>query len=174
MASKIVIAKAKNVRGSAQKAKIPADVVRGMMVEQAMDILEYMPKKAAKDVQKVLASAAANATHNYEMDVENLRIKDIRVDKAMKIRRIKPKSRGMASVIHKHYSHITVELSDISDPLEESEKKPTSKKTEKASQNKGKVDAEVKPETKKTSQAKSKKSTKTKKSTVAKKAATKK
>ncbi len=129
-----VIAKANRVRGSARKARIPADVVRGMMVEEALAILEYMPKKAAADVYKVVHSAKANAVHNYNMDPEKLKIDKIQVGESMRLRRIKPKSRGMASVIQKHFCNISVELVEkgAEDKGEKENKKDAGKKTPKA------------------------------------------
>ncbi len=125
-----VIAKAKNIRGSARKARIPADVVRGMMVDEALAILEYMPKKAAADVYKVVNSARANAIHNYNMNPERLKISNIQVGQGMKLRRIKPKSRGMASVINKQFNNITVEVIEVSDEEPKTvEKEETGKKT---------------------------------------------
>lgn len=118
---KTIVAKAKNVRGSAQKARIPAMIVKGMTVTEALPILEYMPKSAAKDVYKVVNSAKANAVHNNNLDEDNLFIKDVRVDKSASYRRMKAGSRGGAIFFHKHFCHITVELGLLSEVEESKE-----------------------------------------------------
>lgn len=123
----IVIAKAKNVRGSAQKARIPARVVEGMKVTDALPVLEYMPKKAALDVYKVVKSAAANATNNNGMNIDNLIVKSVRVDRAFGLKRYKSAARGMARPIKKHFCHIMVELVDSSKVQRKEVKKAVSK-----------------------------------------------
>ncbi|GAB4285154.1 MAG: hypothetical protein Kow0081_2810 [Candidatus Dojkabacteria bacterium] len=145
-----IVAVAKNVRGSARKARIPAEVVKGMLVEEALPVLKYIEKSAAKDVWKVINSAKSNAIHNYGVAPENLVIENIRVDKGMRLRRYKAGSRGMARPIHKHFCHITVELRDLSKPesKEQVQVKSINEKKEK-SQGKKSVKSETKIENKK-------------------------
>ncbi|MDQ6984968.1 MAG: 50S ribosomal protein L22 [Candidatus Dojkabacteria bacterium] len=104
---------AKNIKGSVQKVKIPVDVVRGMSVDDALPILEYMPKKAAKDVYKVLFSARANAINNYNLNPDHLYIKEIRVDKARRLKRYKSGSRGRVKPISREFSTVSVSIVDI-------------------------------------------------------------
>ncbi|MCA9381641.1 50S ribosomal protein L22 [Candidatus Dojkabacteria bacterium] len=146
MDTKRVIAKAINVKGSARKARIPADVVRGMNVNDALAVLEYMPKGAAKDVAKVIASAKANAEHNFNIDGDNLKVAKVYVGIGMRLKRMKPKSRGMASVINKHFCNITVELTE--DRAESGTVKPKASKVEKKEKEEVKAEKTVKKTTK--------------------------
>ncbi len=123
----------KNVRGSARKARIPAQVVTGMKVVEALPILQYMEKKAARDVWKVVKAAQADAVHNFQLNGDDLVVKSVRVDQAMRIKRFKPKARGMTRPIARPFCHITVELVNLTD------KKPKEvKKSEKVVKKKSK------------------------------------
>jgi large subunit ribosomal protein L22 len=75
-----VAASLKGARISAQKARLVADQVRGMPVEEALNLLEFSPKKAAHLVKKILDSAIANAENNEGADVDELKISSIYVD----------------------------------------------------------------------------------------------
>ena len=131
MSGKKVIAKANRVRGSARKARIPADVVRGMMVNDALSTLEYISKKAASDVYKLIHSARANAIHNYNLNPEKLKIDKIMVGQSTGLKRIKPKSKGMANVIRKHFNNMRVELIEVGNEDLNSENNKSVKKTKK-------------------------------------------
>lgn len=159
MSNTRVIAKATRVRGSARKARIPADVVRGMMVNEALPILEFMPKKAAKDVYKVISSAKANAVHNYNLNEDSLKIDRIEVGESMRLRRMKPKSRGMGAIIKKHFCNIRVELVDVtkSEEVVKVEKKADKKSEKQAEEKKSAKKATKKSEPKKKTATKSKK-----------------
>ncbi len=77
-----VTAKLSGAALSAQKARLVADQVRGKPVAEALDLLTFSPKKAAKLVKKVLQSAIANAEENNGMDIDELRVSTICVDEA--------------------------------------------------------------------------------------------
>ena len=109
-----VAAKLSGARLSAQKARLVADQIRGKHVEQALDILEYSPKKAAALIKKVLESAIANAEHNEGADVDELKVSTIFVDEAFTMKRIKPRAKGRADRILKRNCHITVKVADAS------------------------------------------------------------
>ena len=113
MDNNLITAKAKFVRGSAKKARIPVDIVRGMMVDKALPYLDYMPKALAKDVYKVVASAKSNAVNNFNLNPSDLVIYDIRVDSANIIRRFKAGSRGRNKPIKRQNCHIVVHLKSI-------------------------------------------------------------
>lgn len=103
-----VHASAKNVRRSARKVRLVADVVRGRTVTEALSILRFMPQYAARDVEKVIKSAAANAENNYDLDVEGLRVYRILVDEGMTLKRFKPGAHGRVKPRLKRSSKISV------------------------------------------------------------------
>ena len=99
---------AKHVRIAPRKIRIVADLVRGKNVSEAMAILKFTPKVGSKVVEKVIRSAAANAEHNNDMNVDALYISEIFVDQDSTMTRIHPRSRGQAFKILKKSSHVTV------------------------------------------------------------------
>ncbi|MEH6580909.1 MAG: 50S ribosomal protein L22 [Halioglobus sp.] len=110
-----VAAKLKGARISAQKARLVADQVRGMAVEDALTLLEFSPKKAAHLVKKVLDSAIANAENNEGADVDELKVSSIYVDEGMTMKRLRPRAKGRADRILKRSCHITVKVADGED-----------------------------------------------------------
>jgi large subunit ribosomal protein L22 len=102
----------KFARGSAQKARLVADQIRGEHVEKALEILTFSNKSAAALVKKVLNSAIANAEHNEGADIDELIVKTILVDDGPTMKRIRPRAKGRADRIIKRTSHITVIVSD--------------------------------------------------------------
>lgn len=106
------IAKHRYARTSAQKARLVADLVRGLSVDKALNILTFSPKKAAVLVKKVLESAIANAEHNEGADIDALRVATIMVDEGPSMKRIRPRAKGRADRILKRTAHITVVVSD--------------------------------------------------------------
>jgi large subunit ribosomal protein L22 len=102
----------KYIRISPQKARLVADVVRGMGVDQAITTLRFMPKKGAAIIQKVLESAVANATHDDQADVDTLYVKKIVIDGGPSLKRIRARAQGRANRIIKRTSHITVVLDE--------------------------------------------------------------
>ena len=99
---------AKHVRIAPRKIRIVADLVRGKNVSEAMAILKFTPKVGSKVVEKVIRSAAANAEHNNDMNVDALYISEIFVDQDSTMKRIHPRSRGQAFKILTKSSHVTV------------------------------------------------------------------
>jgi len=102
----------KYIRISPQKARLVADVVRGMGVDQAITTLRFMPKKGAGIIKKVVESAVANATHDEQADVDKLYVKKIIIDGGPSLKRISPRAQGRATGIIKRTSHITVVLEE--------------------------------------------------------------
>lgn len=98
----------REARLSAQKARLVADQVRGLKVEQALNTLTFSTKKAAPIIKKVLLSAMANAEHNEGLDIDDLFVVRIFVDEASKLKRFSPRAKGRANRIVKHSCHITV------------------------------------------------------------------
>ena len=103
-----VKAVAKYVGISHRKLGLVADVARGKKVDEALAILNFTPTPAAREVAKVVKSAAANAENNFQMPLSDLRVVNILVDQGSTLKRIRPQARGRASPILKHSSHITV------------------------------------------------------------------
>ncbi|WHZ20581.1 MAG: LSU ribosomal protein L22p (L17e) [Rhodanobacteraceae bacterium] len=100
----------RGARISAQKARLVADMVRGMPVGTASAVLEHTNKKAAHLVRKVLLSAVANAENNVGADVDELKIARIYVDEGAVMKRMHARAKGRGARILKRTSHITVEV----------------------------------------------------------------
>ncbi len=100
----------RGARISAQKARLVADMVRGMPVGTASAVLEHTNKKAAHLVRKVLLSAVANAENNVGADVDELKVARIFVDEGAVMKRMHARAKGRGSRILRRTSHITVEV----------------------------------------------------------------
>jgi large subunit ribosomal protein L22 len=107
-----VSAQARFVRQPAAKVRRVLDLVRGMPVEGARQVLRLTPRGAAQPVAKVLASAVANAEHNHALDVEDLVVAEAFADEGPTLKRYQPRARGRATRIRKRTSHITIVVSD--------------------------------------------------------------
>jgi ribosomal protein L22 len=105
-----VRASARFVRVAPRKARLVADQVRGMNVPDARTLLTFSPRGAARDIARLLDSAAANAEANHELVADELRIADLRVDEGPILKRWRPRARGRATRIQKRTSHLSVEL----------------------------------------------------------------
>jgi large subunit ribosomal protein L22 len=107
------LAKARFVRMSPTKCRRVVDLVRGLPVNEALAILRYSPQAAAEPVAKVVASAAANAENNFDMDPETLVVAVAMVDEGPTLKRIRPRAQGRAYRIRKRTSHITIEVESV-------------------------------------------------------------
>lgn len=103
-----VAAKLKFARISPQKARLVADQVRGLPVENALQILTFSPKKASAMVRKVLESAIANAEHNEGADIDELKVSRVFIDEGPTLKRMRARAKGRGNRILKRTSHITV------------------------------------------------------------------
>ena len=103
-----VQAVAKGVTISPKKLKWIVQSVRGMKVTDALNTLKFLPSPAAREVAKVVKSAAANAENNLMLNQDDLRIVSIHADKGQVLKRIRARPRGRASRILKRSSHVTV------------------------------------------------------------------
>jgi large subunit ribosomal protein L22 len=106
------VAKHRYAKISAQKARLVADLVRGLTVEEATNVLAFSPKKGAELIRKVLNSAVANAEHNHGADIDELRISQIFVDEGPTMKRFHARARGRGDRILKRSCHITVMVAD--------------------------------------------------------------
>jgi large subunit ribosomal protein L22 len=102
------LAQARFVRMTPMKCRRVIDLVRGMDVEQAADILRFDTHAAAEPIGKVLASAVANAEHNKDLNRRDLYIAQAYVDEGPTLKRFRPRAQGRAFRIRKRTSHITV------------------------------------------------------------------
>ena len=107
-----VSATLRHARISPQKCRLVADLVRGRPVGQALAVLSYTPKKGARLVRKVLESAIANAEHNLEADIDELKVARIEVDAAPVAKRFHARAKGRGNRIIKRLSHIKVTVAD--------------------------------------------------------------
>jgi large subunit ribosomal protein L22 len=110
-----VSATAKYLRGSTRKARLVVQAIRGRPVEEAAALLRFMPQAAARDVAKVLKSAAANAENNHNLSADDLVVLDARADEGPTMKRWQPRAQGRAFPIHKPMTHITVTVGDGED-----------------------------------------------------------
>jgi large subunit ribosomal protein L22 len=106
----VVNASARFVRVAPRKARLVADQVRGMPLEDAIPLLRFSTRSAAQDIRKLIESAAANAETNHDLVADDLLIKDIHVDEGPTLRRYRPRALGRATRINKRTSHIAVAL----------------------------------------------------------------
>ncbi len=107
-----VSATLKQAHISPQKARLVADQVRGLPVENALNILMFSKKKAAGMLRKVLESAIANAEHNEGADIDELKVSAIFVNEARTLKRFRARAKGRGTRILKRNSHITVKVGD--------------------------------------------------------------
>jgi len=108
-------ATAKYVRASASKARVVLDLIRGLDVVSADQVLQFTDRHIARDVRKVLASAVANAVNNDDQDAEELFVVACFADEGPTLKRFRPRARGRASRINKRSCHITVIVARMSD-----------------------------------------------------------
>lgn len=107
-----VKAKAKYIRISPRKVRLVVDLVRGLDLPKAIDKLALVNKMAVKPVVKLLRSAEASAKHNYEIEANNLFIREIRVDEGPTLARWMPRAMGRATPIRKRSSSIILILAE--------------------------------------------------------------
>lgn len=98
----------RGVRLSAQKGRLVADMIRGKPVEQALNILTFTPKKAAGIIKKALESAIANAEHNDNADIDELKVKVIHVEQGAVLKRFTARAKGRGNSISKPTCHIYI------------------------------------------------------------------
>ena len=107
-----ISAKLNNAPLSAQKARLVGDQIRGMSVEKALNTLKFSSKKAAVIIKKVLESAVANAEHNENADIDELRVSTVYVNEGATMKRFKARAKGRANHILKRTCHITIKVAE--------------------------------------------------------------
>ncbi len=107
------LATARYVRMTPMKCRRVIDLVRGLPVQEATDILRFDVHSASEPIGKVLASAIANAEHNKNLDRRDLFISQAYVDEGPTLKRFRPRAQGRAFRIRKRTSHITVVVQSL-------------------------------------------------------------
>ena len=107
----VVRASARYVRTAPRKVRLVADQVRGLHIDRARALLQFSPRSAARDIQKLIDSAASNAENNHELVADDMKVAEITVDEGPTLRRYRPRALGRATRINKRTSHISVALS---------------------------------------------------------------
>lgn len=110
-----VRAHARYIRQSPYKVRRVLDLIRGLPVEEAEQVLAFTPRAASEPILKVLRSAVANAEHNHALDADELVVAEAYADEGPTLRRFRPRARGRATRIRKRTSHITVVVAEHSD-----------------------------------------------------------
>ena len=96
------------LRIAPRKARLVVDMIRGRRVEQALGILEFTSRRAARLIAKTVKSAVANAESNQNVDVDRLYVKRAYVDEGPTLKRFMPRAHGRATPILKRTSHVTI------------------------------------------------------------------
>jgi large subunit ribosomal protein L22 len=109
-------AKARYVRVTPRKARRVVDLIRGLPAEEAQTMLSFAPQSASDPIGKVLASAIANAEYTGRATASSLVVKGAWVDEGPTWRRFRPRAQGRGYRINKRTSHITVVVSDDTEP----------------------------------------------------------
>ena len=120
---KTAIAKLNDVPTSPRKMRLVADLIRGVEVNRALDILKFSKKEASNRLEKLIRSAIANweaknEENRKELDKGNVYVKTIMVDEGRTLKRIRTAPQGRAARIRKRSNHVTVML-DVKKPVEE-------------------------------------------------------
>jgi large subunit ribosomal protein L22 len=123
----IIKAKLRFLRMSPKKVRLVTDLVKGMKAIEAIDYLKFVNKAAVTPVTKLINSAIANAINNFNLEKDNLYIKNIVVNQGPTLRRWKPRAHGRATPIRKRSSHVEVILVQKSEKL--AKKGPENKKS---------------------------------------------
>jgi large subunit ribosomal protein L22 len=130
---KQVRAIAKGVDQTPRKVGLIVSLIRGRSVADALLILENTPKRAAKPVAKVIASAKANAVNTHGLDTKTLRLETIQVSPGQRLKRFRPAAMGRALPFQKRTSHIHVVVSGDVKPKKKPATTDTTKNTSKES-----------------------------------------
>ena len=110
-------AKAKYVRSSPRKAQLVAEQIRGLPVPEARTVLAFSKRAAARDVEKVLSSAVANAEANHDLIGDELFVREAYVGQGPVLKRWRARARGRVGRIHKRTCHIVVGLAELDEEL---------------------------------------------------------
>ena len=128
-----VRAQAKWVRMSARKARLVLDNIRGRTVPEARTVLAFTPRAAAREIDRVLASAVANAESAYGLDGDELVVVGAYADEGPTLKRWRARARGRVNRIRKRTCHITLVVAPVAErPRREQGRKPAAPETTEA------------------------------------------
>ncbi len=106
-------AKSKYLRNSPQKTRLVTDLIRGKSADEARNILRFTRKSVAREVEKVLESAIANATNRFEdIDVDKLVVASVQVGDGPRMKRIRPAPMGRAYRYQRRMCHIVINVEE--------------------------------------------------------------
>ena len=105
-------ARVRHVKMSPRKMRVVANLVRGKRVDDAMNLLQLMPKRAAVLIRKLLVSAVANAEHQGQQEVDALLVKDCSIDNGPILKRWMPRAMGRAARVQHRTSHVTITVDE--------------------------------------------------------------
>ena len=111
----------KSIKSSQQKANLVLRSIRGLPIENAVNVLQFSRRRISNIILKILNSAISNAENNHQLDIDKLYVKEATVGKSMVLKRFRPRARGRAGKILKPFSRIKIELTEKK--LEEKESK---------------------------------------------------
>lgn len=107
------IARIRNLRGSARKARLVLDIIRGKNVPEAQRILQFSKKRMARNIAKLLNSAIANATvKEGKIDIDNMIVEKVFADDGPIMKRNRPRAQGRATIIRKRTCHISLGIAE--------------------------------------------------------------
>lgn len=107
-----VAAKLKFARLSPQKCRLVCDLIRGLPIDRALNVLKFSQKKSADVLKKLLDSAIANAEHNHGADIDELKVAKVYADQGPTLKRMHARAKGRGSQVLKPTCHVTIVLSD--------------------------------------------------------------
>ena len=110
MENETITAKSKYIRQSPYKLRLVLNLIRGLPVSEALDILKFTKIKASDEITKVNQSAMANAENNFGLNSNDLYISKAIADEGPTLKRFRPRARGRAGRINKRTSHLIIEL----------------------------------------------------------------
>jgi len=118
LADNEAVARATQIRSSAQKLNLIAELIRGKDAGRALLDLEFSKRRVSQQVKVLLESAIANAENNHGLDVDRLYVKEATVGRALVMKRFRARARGRAGRIEKPFSNMRIVVSEKSDAKE--------------------------------------------------------
>ena len=113
MENTTVKSQGKYIRQSPYKMRLVLNLIRGLQVQDALNVLTFTKRKASVEIKQVLESAIANAEANYNLNASELFVSKAIADEGPTLKRFRPRARGRAGRINKRTSHLLIELERI-------------------------------------------------------------